>query len=1172
MKTINTTRKYLFVLLILIATIILGLVFESSSGIAFAEQATYPELSDELVQKFLSSDNFYNQLTDQDSSISTENIGNYYDNYWGTNVNGDDPIVLIIPKQIFWSVNSGTYIGKEYGFYFNTIEQNNFFNTDIFVFDFVTSSNLLTGEFFYKVVPLFVSKYGYSNSTGFVRPKDSTKVDYSNEYALNNVSYAFSVFNDNKPNYGSENYNKATDSGAIIRQTRYNMDGLIYGTTDWETASNQIIDVLVGSILETSIDLLVGSDPTGVVNAIFAAIKIAETAAEIGQIVNGMYIYDVVDNIINNDLNIITYPDKNSYELSQAYIRTLSITASNSIAYRAKHLYTDPDSGQTIERNNYSEGVLLLQDVGDPTRILSAISLNVVKFIENGSFQVIDSSVRCSDDLKYASNEIEEITCENIESIYLYPNCKTNFVFTPDYSSYYNFNHDQSAGYAYRIYKIISNQEQDIYLGNNLQSIYLDKDTNYYIEITKNEGNWYQSSLLTISFQSLSLPTTNFEIPAGKSIVLKFIPDTTEIIRLITANNNIKINKIHNLSLDTVNEFNLSDITDLFRLNNFYLLELCNVLNENIQTNVTKTSINIWNSPTFDPTTTSNYFSFTAPKTSTFVFSFTYSISSLNIAFFDSYCNIVSASEYFGIGYNTIKIYLVKDQQIYIKITDFSIENEIITSDCSSEDSSYVWFINNVACPSASYDVKVGIETTLVLALHINNNLIITDLTINNSGSYHISILNNSITFKADCRVSGGELSLYAGVKIGEESYLYNKKLVINTVLNIVNNAYAFNDNSGVGFKWNELNITKITYNVIPGTDPANPIYSTDNTANLANLFTDYIGYATIQIISISYKGKDKAGSIRFDTIYNGEKGFSCSNLSIHSKFKGGTGSSSNPYDINCVRHFNNIPSDTTAYFLQTATLAFNDQATARGKTFSGNYNANYKVIGRVKITDNNPNQLIGGLFDVNNGVISNILLMTVNITLTSTNNIVGCVVGRNFGTILDCSVGSSSGVSLDIGEGDIGGIAGINNGTLQSVYANITIVGYGDMGGLVGVNYGNIFDSTFDGTINYDTSANGNSGGIAGLNLSSGNIVNCTAYGSLNYTAPENNDGWDLAPCLGKIIGNNYGAYSNVNGYINVNTGSLKTLELKWYNWGWHYYYWYQTQYAGNRNVGYPI
>lgn len=179
---------------------------------------------------------FYDSYTDNDGIIHS-----YVDSHFGNyQVNGfitDDPIVQIIPKNLFFIPGEHLYVGKEYGFFVNTIHTNAGDRyADVFVFDILhilpKFPNYTTG--FSRVTPLFQYRYRTYDNTESAEGFDPslTSIVYPHihydaaEYFINNIGFKHSLANPTLLNPGDTGYKAEEDDGAFIIQTRYNARGV----------------------------------------------------------------------------------------------------------------------------------------------------------------------------------------------------------------------------------------------------------------------------------------------------------------------------------------------------------------------------------------------------------------------------------------------------------------------------------------------------------------------------------------------------------------------------------------------------------------------------------------------------------------------------------------------------------------------------------------------------------------------------------------------------------------------------------------------------------------------------------------------------------------------------------------------------------------------------------
>jgi filamentous hemagglutinin family protein len=154
----------------------------------------------------------------------------------------------------------------------------------------------------------------------------------------------------------------------------------------------------------------------------------------------------------------------------------------------------------------------------------------------------------------------------------------------------------------------------------------------------------------------------------------------------------------------------------------------------------------------------------------------------------------------------------------------------------------------------------------------------------------------------------------------------------------------------------------------------------------------------------------------------------------------------------------------------------------------------------------------IGGLVGGNSGTISN-SYSTVSVSAAESSH-VGGLVGINSGAIT-----SSYATGAVMGYAQTGGLAGINTGSISNSYAGGAVSGMSiAIGGLVGQNSGAISASHATGYVYGAFSSSNDTGGLVGLNTSSGTIDSSYAENDVNGTTPG----------TGGLVGINYGLISN--------------------------------------------
>lgn len=177
-----------------------------------------------------------------------------------TDVQKDDPIVEIVPKELFSGIGETLYIGKEYGFFIateiqsrNTEIQERTLLSTVLVFDIETDTNLAqtTDRVIVSVSPLFQYKYlylkaaevsavfsgnhtlNYNLSEDRVIPyptsinTESVTFGMTNRFYLKDVSFGESLYNENNLNRFDLGYDPYTDNGSFFTAIDYTYRGQV---------------------------------------------------------------------------------------------------------------------------------------------------------------------------------------------------------------------------------------------------------------------------------------------------------------------------------------------------------------------------------------------------------------------------------------------------------------------------------------------------------------------------------------------------------------------------------------------------------------------------------------------------------------------------------------------------------------------------------------------------------------------------------------------------------------------------------------------------------------------------------------------------------------------------------------------------------------------------------
>lgn len=216
--------------------------------------------------------NAYDSYTDTNAYID-DYLSVYRNNTYSTSAYfnySDDPIVNIIPRQLFVNRNTYSFIGKEYGFFVKTVQDSGNNNLSSFiVFDIKTVSpypeRTNNNPFSVEVIPVFSGIVKYDAAMQCVT-YDSYK---DPNLALANIRVAVSVCNADEKNIGDSGYNAYQDYGYAISSYGVNAEG-VGPKKDEDNAAVSLLGLTLGAI-----GLVPGGTPFGVASTIVGAIDFA---------------------------------------------------------------------------------------------------------------------------------------------------------------------------------------------------------------------------------------------------------------------------------------------------------------------------------------------------------------------------------------------------------------------------------------------------------------------------------------------------------------------------------------------------------------------------------------------------------------------------------------------------------------------------------------------------------------------------------------------------------------------------------------------------------------------------------------------------------------------------------------------------------------------------------
>jgi hypothetical protein len=265
-------------------------------------------------------------------------------------------------------------------------------------------------------------------------------------------------------------------------------------------------------------------------------------------------------------------------------------------------------------------------------------------------------------------------------------------------------------------------------------------------------------------------------------------------------------------------------------------------------------------------------------------------------------------------------------------------------------------------------------------------------------------------------------------------------------------------------------------------------------------------------------------------------------------KYSGGAGTAGDPYKIATKADLIALAANTADYcrcFILTADINMRGQVFTKaiigsGGPFTGAFDGNNHKITNFTISGGT-NDLIG-LFNYTTSLAS-IKNLGIENFVSDGNSCVGGLAGVNCGSISNCySTGSVS------GHWEVGGLAGQNQGDINNCHSTGSVSGHSTVGGLVGEN---VFSSSISNC--YSTcsvSGHGEVGGLVGYSYQ-GSISNCYSTGTVSGDSGSN--------YVGGLMGSNSGSISkcystgivsgdsNVGGFVGYNVVYMSISGCFW-------------------------
>lgn len=1225
----NCFLNHISLLALIIATIC---AFSFISMNKIDENIAYAE-----AEQFEIIEGMYDNYTNSDSLLnnSTKNINNYptdttlyrstsnisrNNGVFSLSISDDDPIVQIVPKELFYYIGEHLYIGKEYGFFVKTIAESYDYkdaNDDwqcsisdynikstVIVFDINTLYDMVEtiDRFIVSVTPLYQYEYAYiapqasflTLATTVNENRFDKQINYSidtamivpiglvnlinqinyeqvEKYYLKDISFASQLFNEQAPNdFYSEIYNTSNDIGSFFTGYDYSYDGI--AIEDGSVVDNVILGLNEASYLLGAASTVVGFIPSVISPILGVASAVAGAP---GFVINTV---DLINGITsNNQISI------NSGTITAVPLYT---TKAHQIANYGRLIkkaaiaintgndesiwYTSGSNATAYFTMSNSAGSLQSEY---QTRIVREIGLHIID--ENDNIQA--SSVSSYDYIN-GDNVIEPLTLEGNDNVYLLPEGNNYFSFFSQYASDYQLSIDVDANLiVYVNGNIITDSD-------NTYSFKLNSNTNNNIRIYNNDG----IIIGPISIEPSS-NLNNINVNSSGNYLIKQDINSDSYKKVVLSNESLQITNIFSLENGQLISYSFenqsiygTDCLSIPITEGIKYFLLYNTNTTALTTNLSFENVNSLSVGSNSGNIERNwqYYKFTVPSSGSYAFSCAFTNASISMGIWNASFQKLDVI----FSTNAIVIYdLMQNENIWVGLRNNALTEVNGTITANTTQNSFKWKLNNSNISGQSKSLERG--STYNLQFWINNDCRILDYEKINGSSYFSTNANGDITISETCPIATNIIQIRAFAdNTHEVSYTYylNITTTYETKIKITG---QLNNQTQLGFSWQTYitGITAFKYTISSSStiERSASVSGTSGSVDIFSYVSTSVATVNIIITKITLNGTER--------IYNSS---TAQYANLSTRFKGGTGTEADPYLIDYPRHFNNIyltsnssnSNRNSIYYKQTNALHFGNTATRSGVEFYGYYDGNVKGIEEVNISSNGA--IIGGLFDYNYGSISRIIYSNVIINATNVNAIVGGIVGENkTGGIISSPALAICNITACNYNGYTGGIAGRNEGSIIVGFAGGNILSKGDIGGIAGFNYGSInggYCSTGITFIQQGTNMQHSIGGLVGRNDNTTlTITNCNytgtiLYGGMTYSDSDFNgqssESRSLNPYIGVLVGfdlaESVGSSCGATGSVNI--GTLHTVTWKGGFLNLKKYTWNQAANAeGNRRVG---
>ncbi len=548
-KTISS-KVLLTLLIIFIIITILSVIGLTKTATAYASNALSNNI-DETNFTYSDTDNIYGtNLTIRDYSENLYNTKTYLtlDDYnWPIDftkpfiiqpkmtVGGDDDIIRIIPRNYFTNRGKYLYIGKEYGYYINTVAENYeniYYNPDklsgesknndvqVFVFDITTNLHADADLVTVRIEPLFqyrykyitanencftygisvknsssqnkmVQKYEPINSDGLIFPmpvfdlQEGLVYNQTTNLYLKDIEFISVFFNEQEINSHNTDYIPKQDNGTFITWYNFEYDATMVNKNIITPDLNEPIkDIVSYSLSAISLVPVIGK----IVNFIGLGFSFSDFLTAIKTVKNrGSYEEITYDKVTNRNIEITHLYNTRDGQLANYIDEKDNSTLIKNILCSIKG--DDADKNLWYGVGNYAEEQIRISNSSDGEEDWYTRFVNII------GLSVIDSDNPDGETISYGAmhthmlgNPIyKQVDVDEEFQLSILPDGNNYFTFTPQYTSDYQlyfagsdkarvFVEDNTAG------------EREIVKSNGKLSCLLEGGREYRFRISSDKG------------------------------------------------------------------------------------------------------------------------------------------------------------------------------------------------------------------------------------------------------------------------------------------------------------------------------------------------------------------------------------------------------------------------------------------------------------------------------------------------------------------------------------------------------------------------------------------------------------------------------------------------------------------------------------------------------------